>query len=1485
MSGWDFWEMMDIGEKDHQDRLMQEDIATTADLLRQRIKNRTARPVEETPLKGKKPMPVFSFTEKDKIGESLASMGQGGLDVVDNTIDMAVGDVGDSDDFMDQRVVFNIPGLKNYDPNRDIVSLMSGREFHALKREDKISYMPQIHRADNPASQISYDVGRVLGGIYIARNTLGVGQYGALAGMSRAGVSVASPTSLVGRGIMKGYDITSVGALGSVLSFKPYEPRLANSLAEFVENTPYDVMMPFLDWLGADDNSKELEERFKIALESIILDVGVVGALKLFKVFKREKKLMRAELDGATPEALEQINKESVDEIVEVVDPDAPQTVPVREGLSPTGKLLDPQLEGKGMTVGPEVDEIKQIELPKETTLTDDEILNYTTPSGGKWGGRKNDRLLANRNLAEGTEVEVRPNLEKGGEITRNSGEKLNLITVHPKGNLSKAIGYDRATTLTDVSFNVDQRGRYMIGSKQKNKYPMMSGSGKLKQVEPSFQGIEANFNPMTDHLPRIVQNGYAVKSAEEAVFVDKRVILRGKITYWDEASAPKPLTKAQVEKMESTRSKNFLKNNELREDGKWYRKKDGKLIKDGNVPIEWKEIGTQTKFRPVEDLSLFHVSDDGVEVGLDVFKGMAKELANGNFKFSFPDAGKVFNTKKIKSLGARRAVNIIASNLKEELARARPAPDIQKGTDTLARIGAAGEDIASKVAVVDESMVTELLDDTADILGINKQTFHKMMAADLNDLAGIEARIHAYRILISHLSEDVAKKALSAVNNGSARQMAEVYNDWIDLEDYLRMFSEIRRTVARSVTTFKIDIPPLNTNSQLAADQTLALKQALLGQGMDERKFALMAETLDLTKSPLLRVNILSKGLQTAREKGWNGLLEFYRGMLLANVKTHVTNTLSGLIETLITPTGRYVGAVLGGDRETRLEVAAQFAGMVHAFKPAAIWALKSVAEERNILDPLMTKADGLMAPSGHSIAMKQIDVNKSLWHPMNWGTVAVNSVGKVSRGSLRLLGGEDEFWKQLNYRSKAYAKIIRNMPEQMSSANKIQRDAYINKELGKYFDNLGMATDKKLLQYAREITFTEELMPGGLASGISSIAKRAPVVQLFLPFIRTPSNIMIRGWQRTPLLNRLNKKHQQMINSGDPQLIAQARGNTAMGAMMYMATLGCIMDGRVTGAGPSDPDRNKLWRQAGTQPYSIRMGDKWVSYNRLDPIMLPFVFVTSMYESAYLYSDHPDELGEGAINATMAFAHAFTDRTYLQGMKQVFELFQAASNEDGTRVAKAGQKMALSFVPAIINQTHDVGKEIGLFKGAEGFREALNFQERFQRKIEPFSQYNAIKHNWLTGEPVVSPAGYNTGIPVESRGPDKYLQELVRMNKSIDPPDTKIGNVELTGQQYADLNKYIGQVRLGGRTLQETLREYMRRDDYAFDPNRRYNPMYDNWRVKGVTKIIRKYKNAGKKILMLRNKDLMNKIQEDRIDKARVLMGMDQLFDLNQR
>ncbi len=239
---------------------------------------------------------------------------------------------------------------------------------------------------------------------------------------------------------------------------------------------------------------------------------------------------------------------------------------------------------------------IKKINLPKETTLTDKEIHTYKFPQ------KITAKLTANRDIEQGTVVEARPTIGEGDKLSRENGDKLNLITVHKASggkSVGGALGYDRAVTLKNVEFKINQEARYSIASGQSTKYPMMTARGEIQQVEAKFNGIEANFNPKKDHLPRIVETGHAVRSAEEAVLVDQRILLRGKITYWDEASAPKPLNQADVEGIESKRLATFTKTHEQRADGKWYNKKTGK--EKENVPLEWRETTSETIFRPSE--------------------------------------------------------------------------------------------------------------------------------------------------------------------------------------------------------------------------------------------------------------------------------------------------------------------------------------------------------------------------------------------------------------------------------------------------------------------------------------------------------------------------------------------------------------------------------------------------------------------------------------------------------------------------------------------------------------------------------------------------------------------------------------------------------------------------------------------------------------------------------------------------------------------
>ena len=342
----------------------------------------------------------------------------------------------------------------------------------------------------------------------------------------------------------------------------------------------------------------------------------------------------------------------------------------------------------------------------------------------------------------------------------------------------------------------------------------------------------------------------------------------------------------------------------------------------------------------------------------------------------------------------------------------------------------------------------------------------------------------------------------------------------------------------------------------------------------------------------------------------------------------------------------------------------------------------------------------------------------------------------------------------------------------------------------------------------------------------------------------------------------------------SGDEALRSQVIGNAALGMSLYALALNNIMDGTITGGGPSDPDLNKIWRQAGNQPYSIKTpSGNWVSYNRLDPMFMPFVFLTTIHENANVFIEDPSDYQDRVTAGVLAFAKAATDRTYLQGLDAVFKTFANISTGNTDRAMDPLAQLALNVIPPVINQQYDIGQSFGLYEGAQGFREAISWNEKFMRKAPQLTGYNAIKHSWLTGKPIVSPFGYNTGIPVSTEQANKYLMEIVRMGRSIDPPDIRIGNVEMTGPQYAELNKIIGNAEIQGMTLMDALAAFMESENYNFDPNRHYNPDYPDFRIEVYVKLLEPTKTG--KMLLPQDAGLMNSYIQDRVNAGTVLQG----------
>ena len=154
------------------------------------------------------------------------------------------------------------------------------------------------------------------------------------------------------------------------------------------------------------------------------------------------------------------------------------------------------------------------------------------------------EKLFANRKLPEGTRVAVRLNLNSNMAMPDGSMGKLQ--TAHDAGKGTRgwdgpALGYDTAMTVTNATFGVDQKARAAIASGEKSKFPMAAVVGGIKQNANSTEGVPIRFNPKDGHL-FTDPNGHAVKGAEEVTIFGTRAYARGKIDYYDAATAPKPV-------------------------------------------------------------------------------------------------------------------------------------------------------------------------------------------------------------------------------------------------------------------------------------------------------------------------------------------------------------------------------------------------------------------------------------------------------------------------------------------------------------------------------------------------------------------------------------------------------------------------------------------------------------------------------------------------------------------------------------------------------------------------------------------------------------------------------------------------------------------------------------------------------------------------------------------------------------------------------
>ncbi len=338
---------------------------------------------------------------------------------------------------------------------------------------------------------------------------------------------------------------------------------------------------------------------------------------------------------------------------------------------------------------------------------------------------------------------------------------------------------------------------------------------------------------------------------------------------------------------------------------------------------------------------------------------------------------------------------------------------------------------------------------------------------------------------------------------------------------------------------------------------------------------------------------------------RGADMLVEIYTSALLSNPLTHSFNLASNFVMMELQVVERLLQ---GRPSEALTMLTAQAKYAPQAFR-AAWHALKT---ENSLTDNTSKLDIDMRAISRAGAGLRNTAEGGGKMESIAAGTF--DTFGVLMRmGGYRPMVTMDEFSKSLARGMQIEALAVRAKNE----AYRANRNQFKTRKEAKeaanavYLKTLhSESAFDEGVEFAKMVTFQDDLpellrKPMGLVSH--------PITKIWLPFYKTPTQIIRRITERTPfaLLHFPNVKNKLIKGSSAERREMASKiafGSTLMGTMVTMGKGAYFDDVVMTGYGPTIRGERSRWLE-NHRPYSIgiRQDDgsfEWISYERYDPI-----------------------------------------------------------------------------------------------------------------------------------------------------------------------------------------------------------------------------------------------------------------------------------------
>lgn len=511
-----------------------------------------------------------------------------------------------------------------------------------------------------------------------------------------------------------------------------------------------------------------------------------------------------------------------------------------------------------------------------------------------------------------------------------------------------------------------------------------------------------------------------------------------------------------------------------------------------------------------------------------------------------------------------------------------------------------------------------------------------------------------------------------------------------------------------------------------------------------------------------------------------FDAIAEYWTNSILSGPKTHLVNAISntGVIGLLqaerVAAAG--IGAIRGGaDRHSVREAAAAIHGVIAALPDALRFAGRAFRDGRSGFGMGKVELPYKRALSSESLGGTSSARFNAV---MNQPAIArgIDFLGMVTTIPGRALGGADEFFKTVNFRADIHAQAVRRAAQEARSGDLPEH--MMRERIAELIQEPDEAMRVQARETAQYATFTNDA--GRYAKMLTDLRYKAPILRFVIPFVNTPANILRFATERSPAAPLLGDVRADIAAGGVRRDMALAR--IGLGSMAMAWGFDAAMNGKITGSGPSNPNEKAALRRTGWQPYSVKVGDRYYAYNRLDPIGMQLGVAAEFAEIALNAEEDPgQEWDEAAYRAVGAVGQNMLDRTYLSGVSDLV----AALSEPTRNAPYYFERLASSFVPT-------ASREVAVFQHPE-MKRATNTLERIKERIPAFREDVQTRHD-LWGRPITYQSGLGSGYdavsPIYSSrsDPEPIDEELIRIDYFPGRPSSSI---TVDGERYSLRNE----------------------------------------------------------------------------------------------